>query len=201
MKKVLIITLTLIIIYFIYLNANKDKINYVLVSDNYNNINDYLIDPKIINNYNLFTNNSIIKMQEDIINNRTIRINNREYYFKKVLRESNLVVINIGMKELKNCFNNQVMESNYICFDNMYSNITKLIKELRKYAQEKIVFLGYYNPTNYYDANIDELFYNFDIRLTKLMKEYHINYVSLYNLFKNGEYKNKENIIKINLDE
>jgi len=199
-KKVLIITLTLIIIYLIYLNANKDKINYVLVSDNYNNINDYLIDPKIINNYNLFTNNSIIKMQEDIINNRTIRINNREYYFKKVLRESNLVVINIGMKELKNCFNNQVMESNYICFDNMYSNITKLIKELRKYAQEKIVFLGYYNPTNYYDANIDELFYNFDIRLTKLMKEYHINYVSLYNLFKNGEYKNKENIIKINLD-
>ena len=197
MKKVLIITLTLIIIYLIYLNANKDKINYVLVSDNYNNINDYLIDPKIINNYNLFTNNSIIKMQEDIINNRTIRINNREYYFKKVLRESNLVVINIGMKELKNCFNNQVMESNYICFDNMYSNITKLIKELRKYAQEKIVFLGYYNPTNYYDANIDELFYNFDIRLTKLMKEYHINYVSLYNLFKNGEYKNKENILKL----
>lgn len=82
----------------------------------------------------------------------------------------------------------------------MYNNLEKLIQEVKKYAQGTILFLGYYNPTNYYDAKTDEIFYYMDVKLYQLMQEYNITYIDLYEIMKNGSYKDDLNSLYLNAD-
>ena len=178
------------IIYFIYSVFDNNKVNYVSISDysiintnNYNNyIYDYLINEKRLSSFtNDFINKDIYSIYSDLINNRTIRVNNNDLYFKKVLRESDIVVINIGMDEIKSKFSKNDVDSNNRLFNKVYFNLEKLLFEIRKYALGTIILIGPYNPINYYDANIDKLFFNMD---TKLSKEEGIHYISTYELVK-----------------
>ena len=203
MKKILFLLITVIGIYLIYLYFSHTSINYLSISDNvmigennYNNyIYEYLHNKKKLNEFNsYFTNYTISLIYQDIKNNRTIRVNNNDYYFKKSLRESDFVVISIGMEELSNNYNKYDMNKNYKYFDKMYFDIEKLVKEIKKYAQEKVIFLGFYNPTNYYDAKTDEFFYDIDIRLNRLMINNNITYIDLYELIKGNNYKEKNSV-------
>ncbi len=144
------------------------------------------------NNY--FNNYTLSLVYHDILNNKTIRNNNKDYYIKKSLRESDLIVISVGMEELNNNYNKYDMKNNYVFFNKMYSDIEKLIKEIRKYAQDKIIFLGYYNPTNYYDSMVDEFFYDVDIKLNRLMINNDIIYLDLYEKVKGHNYKEKNSV-------
>ena len=178
--------------------------NYVIINDAiiYNNydkyIKKYLLNKKKINNFNnQFSSSSVIKLFQDIKNNRTIKVNNEIFYLKKLLRESDVLVISVGMGELANIFSKYDMNNNQIYFDDMYENIQRVIKEIKRYAYGKIIFLGYYNPTNYYDANIDRFFYDMNIKLERMMLDNDIIYIDLYELMKGNNYKN-ENICTIN---
>lgn len=146
-----------------------------------------------------FVNENVLNLYQDIINNRTIKVDNKDYYFKKSLRESDFVVISVGMEELGNNYNKYNMKDNYDYFNKMYLNIEKLIKEIRKYAQDKVVFLGYYNPTNYYDSKVDEFFYDMDIKLNRLMLNNDVTYIDLYELVKGNNYKEKNSVYLNNL--
>ncbi len=191
--------ITFLVIYLIYFFNNKDN-NYVLIRDN-NKLNNYIMECYSVNNKkvnDLFSSPSIIKSYHDIKNNRTIKVNDNLYYFKKVLRESDVLVINVGMEELTISFNNNNLKANYELLNRMYNDIEKLIKEIQKYAFGKIIFIGYYNPTNYYDAYIDELFYSINSNLEKLMNKNGIIYVDLYEKIKANE--NITDILKIYLD-
>lgn len=200
--------ITLVSIYFIYFYFNKTNIDYLAISDNImaKNINysDYLKDEveknKKIKEFNpYFINDSIILLYQDIINNRTIRIDNKDYFIKRSLRESDFVIISVGMEELSNNYNKYDMKDNYNYFNKMYLDIEKLINEIKKYAQDKIIFLGYYNPTNYYDSKVDEFFYDMDIRLNRLMVNNNITYIDLYELVKGNSYKEKNSVYLNNL--
>lgn len=191
--------ITFLVIYLIYSFNNEDN-NYVLIRDN-NKLNNYIMECYLVNNKkvnDLFSSPSIIKSYQDIKNNRTIKVNDNLYYFKKVLRESDVLVINVGMEELTLSFNNNNLKANYELLNRMYNDIEKLIKEIQKYAFGKIIFIGYYNPTNYYDAYIDELFYSINSNLEKLMNKNGIIYVDLYEKIKANE--NITDILKIYLD-
>lgn len=152
----------------------------------------YIKKKKNINEYNTsFINNSAFLLYQDIKNNRTIRSNNKDYYFKKSLRESDFVVISVGMEEMSINYNKYDMKSNYEYFKKMYINLENLIIEIKKYAQAQIVFLGFYNPTNYYDSKVDEFFYDINIKLNRLMVNNLITYIDLYELVKGNNYKDK----------
>ena len=146
-----------------------------------NNIEKYLATNNILGTFNnYYSAPTINKAYQDIKNNRTIRVDNIDYYFKKVLRESDLLVISIGMEELTKNYSKMDMSSNNNYFNKMYNDILRLIKVIKKYAYGKIIFIGYYNPTNYYDANVDQLFYDMNTRLKKIMHENGIIYIDLY---------------------
>lgn len=183
MKKLTIILVFIFIIYLIYSLFYINKLNYVLITDNLFN-NKYLtniIDYKNINSFNdYYKTSSIKKLYQDISNNRTIRVDNTDYYLKKVLRESDILIISVGMEELSNNFDKYNMENNYNYFNNLYPNIERLIKEIKKYAYGKIIFLGYYNPTNYYDSSIDSFFYKINDKLNNLMLNNNIIYIDIY---------------------
>ena len=196
MKKLTILLITFFGIYLIYNVYKVNKINYVSLNDLVINYDKYvykhLLDKKIINNYNnSFNSFSILDLYNTIKNNRTIKENNEILYLKKVLRESDVLVISVGMMELINNFNKYNMTINYDYFSKMYSSIQGVIKEIKKYAYGKIIFLGYYNPTNYYDANIDSFFYEINIKLERLLLENNIIYIDLYTMIKENNYKEK----------
>lgn len=201
MKKIIVFFLTFLSIIGIYYGLNSKKINYVSLTDsimnnsfsyyNYNNyLEDYLLKKDLVSSFNTnFTSKRISLMLNDIKSNRTIKVD-KEYYLKKVLRESDCVIISMGMEELSNNYSKYDMKNNYSYFNKMYLDIEKLIIELKKYAQGHIIFIGYYNPTNYYDGKVDEFFFFLDTKLNRLMMNNKITYIDIYELVKGNNYKN-----------
>lgn len=182
MKKLTVLLITILLILLIYNLFCNHKPNYVSISDV--SINNNLINLNKLGKYNSFYSPTIIDAYQDIKNNKTIKVDGEIFYLKKVLRESDMVVISLGMRELSS--NN---------FDKMYEDIVFLINELKKYAFGKIIFLGYYNPTNYYDSNTDKIFYDINSKLNRLMMDNNITYIPLYELIKGNNYKEKYSFI------
>ena len=209
MKKILILIIFSFCVFIIFLFASNSKINYLSIGDtlikgvnSYNVIgygyNDYVKNYLRKNNMlrdfnNHYYNNSIIAFTEDIKNNKTIIINDREYYFKKILRESDLVVITLGMDEFAYYYNLNDVESIYQNFDKMILNIEDFLDEVLLYAKNDIIFVGYYNPTLIYNSDVDELFYYIDNKLLSLMEQNKIKYISVYEKIKGGNYLEGDN--------
>ena len=205
MKKIICLLLTFFSIFLIYRHFDNHKINYVSLGDglikgmNSSNIayygyNDFVKEYLSRNNKistfnNYFYNKTILEITEDIKNNRTIWINDKEFFLKKVLRESDILVISVGMEELFENYQKYDMEQNYIYFNKMYVDIENLVKEVKKYTKGMILFLGYYNPTNFYDSKTDEFFCDIDIKLNRLMMVNDISYIDLYEKVKGNRYK------------
>ncbi len=199
MKKTFYFILIIISIFLIYFEYNNQKCNYVVLGDNlegYNfNIRNYLIKGNKLGTFNnRFFNYSVVGITNDIKNNKTIVIDNQEIFLKKVLRESDMVVIDIGMHNFKLNYNPYDMNKNYRYYNKRLEEIKKLLTEIRKYAQGYVLFIGPYNPTNYYDSKTDELFYDIDNTMRDLLSKYSVIYIDLYNLIKGNNFKNTEGI-------
>lgn len=181
MKKLLFLLITVIFVYLIY-NISVRKTNYLLIND-FNDLSEYIESSK--NKIVSVNSDTINRVHHSIINNDTIG----NSYFKKILRESDIIIINIGMKEISTFFLNNDINENYINFSKLVSDIKLLISEIRKYNYSKIIFVGYYNPIKYYDSKIDSLFYNLELELNNLLKEKDIIYIPMYETVKSNNYK------------
>ena len=205
MKKIIGLLLCFFTVFLIFIFTKDEKINYLAIGDtltrgvnsyNYygNGYNDYVKNylkrNNLLRSFNSdYYNNSIIGFENDIINNKTIVLNDKEYYIKKMLRESDLLVISIGMDELSYYFNeendiNKIHQE----FDKMLLNLEDFINVVRDYAKNDILFVGYYNPLNNYNSDIDELFYYIEDSLGNMLKKYDVNYIKLYEMVKNSNY-------------
>ena len=194
-RKLFFLLLTFVFIYFIYQYFSNQNVNYVFISDRNSKYNDYM-NSFLSNKYHHVSFNDVFKVESpqnlfsDIQNNRTIWQEDKEYFIKKVLRESDYLIIDVGMIELSKNYSKGDLNYNNLFFNKMYLNIKELIIEIKKYAQGKIIFIGYYNPSNYYDSKTDEFFYNVDLKLNKLMIDNDISYISLYELIKSHKLNN-----------
>lgn len=213
MKKIITILSCILIVFLIFVLAKDNKINYLSIGDTltrginsydtygngYNDyVKNYLKRNNLLRSFNSdYYNNSIIGFESDIINNKTIVINDKEYYIKKMLRESDLLVISLGMDELSYYFNNNI-NSVHQEYDKMLLNLEDFINVVRSYAKNKILFIGYYNPTNTYNSDIDELFYYIEDSLDKMLKKYDIEYIKLYEKVKRSNYLDNNNSYHLN---
>ncbi len=209
MKKIIIVLLILVAVILIYNTKNK-KINYISLSDNIMNnyleyedyntyLKNYLVKRHQLRNFTTnFINKSISLINKDIQNNRTINYLNEEKYLKKVLRESDYVVISIGMEEIIKKYDKYDMDKNKEMFSKKIQEIKELIVEIKKYAHGTIIFLGYYNPTDYYDSKVDNLFYDIDVKINRLMMQNDDIYIDLYELVKGNKFKNHHNNYLLN---
>lgn len=194
----------LLSLFGIYKLFDEPKINYLSIGDSLiNGVNSYNIEGYGYNNYiknylernnklrsfnNYYYNNSLKGLCEDVKNNRTILVDDKEYFLKKILRESDVVVISSGMDELAFNFQADNMGYNYKYFEKLYNDIQELIIEIKKYSINNVIFIGYYNPTKNYTSDIDEFFCSMNNRLSQLMKKNEIIYIDIYEEIKSGNY-------------
>lgn len=113
---------------------------------------------------------------------------------KRDLRESDLVTISIGANDfldsldLKNV-NLDNMDLYRKNIESIFPNVDNCMKEVRKYAKNKIYIVGYYNPLpflyNLGSEKVDALFNYIDQSYQKIADKYDCVYISNYDLFKN----------------
>lgn len=117
----------------------------------------------------------------------------REGKIKRDLRESDLVTISIGANDfLASIDLKQVNPSNLALYrkniESILVDIDECIKEVRKYAQNKLYIVGYYNPIPFLATTngeqMDTLFQYIDKEYQKIATKYDAVYISNYELFK-----------------
>ena len=87
----------------------------------------------------------------------------------------------------------------------IFPKVDECMKNIRKYAKEDIIVIGYYNPIpflfNLSGDDLDYLFAYIDSEYQKICEKYQCNYVSIYHLFKkNSNYLPNPNDIHPNLE-
>ena len=201
-QKLLLMTIIIIVsIFTMYKLFYSDKISYIALGDSLAEginpygergfgyadfIQDELKSKNKLDYYTKKYSESGYKIQ-DVIN----ELNNPE--LKKELRESDLVTISIGANDFLARINKNNLNINEISnykeiVKEIIPGIDNCIKEIRKYAKEDLVIVGYYNPIpflfNTSEKDLDLLFSYIDDEYNKISKKYNAIYVSNYNLFK-----------------
>ena len=178
MKKLsIIIFISTIFIYLIYMVNNQSKLNVLSIGDIYSNgydtnyypsYNDYYKDYlNDYDNYDLITFNNVNEAYNDINNN--IEINNK--HIKKIIKDANIIILNIGIEELNNA---NIINSSFI---NKYLlNYEQLLKALIR-INKKIVVInlpGNLNINDRYRLIINDY-------LDGLVSKYKLNIIDVRN--------------------
>ncbi len=212
MKKILCLLIICLLVYTIYYFNHNDKITYVSIGDslsvgidsngntNYgysNYLSNYLKDKDLLKSYNNYFSTSgtrINDLKSKLETNWTITKDGKSLSLKKCLREADLVTLSVGMDDiltsltlstvsLENLSNKEITT----IVEKTIKELDTLFKELRKYAKEDIIFIGFYNPLEEETLTIERL-YTYLITKTKaLCKTYDIEYLDIYNLFKKNK--------------
>lgn len=203
MKKVIVAVIFIFLLVFIIYKANdNDLIDYMSLGDSINEginsygnhsygyndyIKSYLENNELLHKYNAYYSKNkytILELLDDINDDKEIMYDDKTYNIKKELREADLVTIAIGMDELVevlNNYKNKDFEEVKVELDKMASNMDKLLKTITSLSKTKIVLVGYYNPYNNNDKEMQEIFAYLKDKYQSLADKYEITYVDIYN--------------------
>ncbi len=210
-KKTIAIAFIILSVIIIYNCCRAKKEYYVALGDSVarginsygddgygytDHLKDYLNKKKKLKTYVDFSvsgykTNDIL---EDLSINKKVTSGKNEYNIRNALRESTLVTISIGANDFLNNIDINNLSFNDITpykdtIKKIVPNINEVLKEVRKYAKNKVIVVGYYNPIPFlFNTNkkeMDELFAYIDDEYTKIAKENNMEYISMYETFKN----------------
>lgn len=168
--KILILLLSIPIIYFIYSQYNNKNIDYIALGDEISlGINSYGIANYSYSDYikdyinkqdmlNIYTNKlsernkTITEQYNDILVNKKIKINNKVYNIKKLLRESDIVTISLGQNDIRHEITNTnkrfiSIQDNITISKKIFKKYKDLIEEIKKYCKAEIYLIGTYHRT------------------------------------------------------
>lgn len=202
-KKILIIFfLTLIPLYLIYKLNHKENYTYLSIGDELakghtpfntygKSYTDYIYE--YLNNHkdNVILNKKYIK--EDMRINDLINLlkSLEKDSLTQDIKKSDIITISIGSEEIFNKLktNYQIYEKNPNLFiefiDNLYNEYTLLITEIRKITNKPIYLIGFYSPIPNNDF-ISSTFNYINLKFKTLENTYKINYINIYDGFKNN---------------
>lgn len=209
MKKILFIGTLLLGIFLIYLSTLDKKIFYLSLGDElsvgYNEFNEkdygysdyikeYLEKKNVlevyINSYfkeNLRTTD-LIRMIED---NEKVLIDGKNKSIKNSLIKADLVTISIGNNDIMgklSLYENYNQKEIYEYLDSYLIDLENLIKLIKQYCKEDIIFIGYYNTLN--DTNADKYYKYLNDKAKNIMNEYDIKYIDILEKMEVEENKN-----------
>jgi len=207
-KKLVVMILVVAFVFFIYFFLKDNKLNYVALGDSIacgitpygedgysytDYIKEYLESNEKLNSYvnyavSGYKTDNII---DDISKNKEIDNSN----IRESLRESDLVTISIGANNLISKIDYRNLDLSNIdsylkTIDGVMVDIDNTLKEVRNYAKNDIIVIGYYNPfPMLYNTNkeqVDMVFNYLDKRYKDVCENQDIKYLSVYSLFRNN---------------
>ena len=177
-KLIVLIVLSLSVI-LIYKKENKNEKTYLVLGDSlslginsYGGITygydkylkDYLEKEEKINIINNYTskNKDIKSIKNDILENSTYVIDNNSYNIRKLLKESEIITLSVGINDIIYEYNitnkdklNEYEENKIV--DYVYDNFIDLLEDIRKYTQKRIYIIGYPENNKKYKRIIEKL--------------------------------------------
>lgn len=169
-KKLLVLLLLSLSVYFVYQFTGKKKLTYTVLGDSFSmgensyggytyGYEDYLLDSfkEDINvefiDFYTSKNENINTLYNKFLKDDIEVINKKSYNLKRVLTESDIITISIGLNDAfyecyvdKNVFNSQYKEDKLVKY--IYKNFKNLMNELLKYGSN-IYVIGYPERNEY----------------------------------------------------
>ena len=197
-KLLLIIVISIILAYFIYIFNSENKIYLVSLGDGvasgetaYNidgiSYNDYLKEYfESTNNLKKYNNNfskknyQVKDLVQDIENNLFDEKN--ELYFKQILHKGDIITISIGEDELTKLSMTKDLTEEYL--KDYIKNYDKLLSILKDLTKGKILIIGLYE--NDYLEKSKVIIINSEI--ANLAKKYDLIFVDISDLMLNKDY-------------
>ena len=210
--KLTIFIISLFIVYFIYglfINQNS-KIIYISLGDSiaegmtpYHNIDygytDYVADYlKKQDNLSFYTKKysksgyTISDVKRDIDDNKVVEIDNKKYYLKEMLRESDLVTITLGANDFLKGMSIDDIPAKLVDIkevkkdaDKIANNLKELLILIKKYAKNEIMVTGYFNPLprmTLFKDSIDEVIKYYNNLVEEICDDLKIKYVDIFDV-------------------
>ena len=185
MKKIILILFLFFLLYACYIIYNLTEDNskdIVLIGDEIAN-NPYLNN---INNVKNINNNFINKDYHitDLLNiikyNQELTINNKSKSIYQLLKESDIVILSIGMNDIYFKLNDNTKEI-YTYMNEIVNNYELIIEEISRYSYQKVYLLGYYNITN----ENNDIFTYINYKLKNIAKKYNYIFIDTNKILKN----------------
>lgn len=147
---------------------NISNNNYIKLLNSNKKIDKYIV-------YHNKYNYRVIDYLRNITDNIDIIYNNNKYSINSLLVKSNLIILNIGNKDLNNINNIDIDAFDYI--DNIVKDYEDLLKFIRKESKEEVIILYEVNKNNKYN----DYYYN---RIKNLSYKYNCIFYNKSNLDK-----------------
>lgn len=177
--KLIVLLLAVSSIYLIYNLNNKNNITYISIGDslslgensygatNYgysDYFKDYLEKNNLLATYNkTYTSKTktINDLYKEVLLDDQTLIDNNSYNLKRLLRDSEIVSLSIGLNDLifeYSLKNGQITEyEEDRIINTVFNNYKNLIEEIKKYYHYPIYIIGYYENNTKYDYLIRKL--------------------------------------------
>lgn len=179
LKRIFVILIILITILIYYKFENK-KINYVAINiTEKENYSDYFVkNIKNLGKFNKILETKMLSEEilEDIDNNIEIDEN---ITIQNIINSASIITIMLNPNEIYNV-------KTYNELEIIINNVNQILSKIRKISNAKIYFLGFYNI--YDNKEIDNKILYTNSKIENLCNKYKIDYIDLYNIFKNKKY-------------
>lgn len=202
--KKLFLLLLFFLTFLISICIKDNKVDYISLGDglslgiNENNyisngysdyVRDYLNEINKLKFYSKVFSKQDIRIT-DLINNinenEFLEVDNKTLYIQSALNKADLITISVGLNEIMYKYSNTNSSYLYDYIDSYIQDYVNLIKIIKKYNNKKIIVLGYYNPIN--EKELDKYIIYANDKLINLCNKEKIEYIDLYNIFKNRNY-------------
>ncbi|MGI6329424.1 MAG: hypothetical protein ACOXZR_01000 [Bacilli bacterium] len=165
-------------------------------------VNDYLEGKNILEFYSKgFAEKDYrtIDLIRDIEDNKKLKIDDKEITIKNALTNADVIMLSIGINDLLyklNIDNKGILisEKEIIKYvDEIIIDLEKLLILLKRYCNEDIIIIGYYNPFWFQDKEyaeiVEPIFKYFNFEIKKLSDKNKLFFIDIYNNFyQNDEY-------------
>ena len=196
MKKIILILFLFLSCYLIYNLTEDNSLSYLSIGDKIAD-NPYIENNKQIKEYNnLYTNEDyrIIDLINIIKYNKENKINNKSISIHRLLKNTDILIISIGMNDLYYKLNSN-NENIYTYINDMVNNMEILLKEINKYSYKKVFILGYYNITN----EDNDIFTYLNYKMKRIIKNSNYEYIDLNKILRNNpKFYKKSNNFNLN---
>ena len=207
MKKIIVIVVILLSIFFIYLNTIDKKVYYLALgdsiaagvnasgTDNYgysDYIKTYLENRDLLETYiNEFAVSGYrsIDLKRDIEDNKKLTINDKNITLKNALIKADIVTLSIGANDFFYYLNANYTDV-YDHINESLNDVENLFRLVREYCKEDIIVVGYYTPFEEHEKidTMDEIIKFANKKLEELCNEYDMYFVDVFELFKENPY-------------